>query len=486
VPNRRDVLGLLAWLLPAAYFVVFGVAKLIAPEGTPPRALVGLLDVAPWSAWLRGMGALELAVGLLLVVPRTRPVGRPVAFALVAALTALLALNAEDVKFVADCGCMGALRPSGRGPTEVDLLLVRNAVVLFVIAFGAYLARPAASVGGALGTAGAVAGVVLLAALFAAEKAKSADARDALSAGEAGRSLAAKLGWPLPNLAVKDERGATLGLKDATQPGDHVLVLSTTCPHCAASGPGVQALARRLAGARTSAATAGGDEGPERVLLLVIEEGGPSAAEWLPKNGFGGLPYLRLPRQRDARRLGLDGVPGWIVLDAEGRVAAHEDHGGRASLLDDMAAAGPLADELSTVLWARLARETAGPDVAVGPPQRGPHGGWYAELGTPPGSAGRLFVRAQGQQRAHAVELAVSVSNDGRILGATLLASGSHAGWTAPDLRADVEALRGLTVPEAMRRATERFREDGPGSPEWRAVYMVLEKLPGARTPAGH
>jgi hypothetical protein len=477
VPHRRDVLALLARLLPAAWFAVFGVAKLVAPEGTPPRALAGLLDVAPWSAWLRGMGALELLVGVLLAVPRTRAFGRPVAFTLVAALTALLAMNAEDTAFVSDCGCMGALKPSGRGPTAVDLLLLRNAVVLFVIAFGAYLARPAARLATAAGAAGAVAGVVLLAALFASEKVKAADTKDALEAGQQGRDRAGKLGWRLPDLEARDARGARVTLDGVLLPFDRVLVLSTTCPHCAAAGPGVQALARGLARQGPERA----DPAPARVFLLVVEEGGPPASEWLPKNGFDGLPYARLDRQRQARRLGLDSVPGWIVLDGERRVVAHDAHGGMPSLLDGLAAAGDLAGDLPAALWTRIARAVAGPEAAVGEPRREPSGGWSADLGTPPGSAGRLFVRSAGKQRAHAVEVAVGVGPDGRILGAVPLALGTHAAFLAPDLRAGLAALRGASLAEALERVRARSQGEAVGAAAWRSVHLALERLPGAR-----
>lgn len=473
--TSRRLLEVLAWLLPAAYFVVFGVAKLIAPDGTPPRALEGLVDVAPWGVWLRGMGALELGAGVLLALPRTRPLGRPVAFALVAALTALLAMNAEDTAFVADCGCMGALKPPGRGPTAVDLLLVRNAVVLFVIAFGAYLARAGATVARAAGAAGAVAGVVLLAALFASEKVKGADAKEALQVGSQSRTLAARLGWPIPDLAAKDASGATVGLASVVRPHDRLLVVSTTCPHCKAAAPGVQEVAKRLAA----------EPEPARVLLLVVEEGGPRASEWLAQNGFGGLPYVRLARQRDARRLGLDGVPGWIVLNQERRVAAHEEHGGAVSLLEDLATVGDLAADLPAGLWARIAREVVGAETEVGTPRRDPAGGWSADLGKPPGAAGRLFVRSAGKQRAYTVELAVGVGPDGHLLGAVPLALGSHVSLLVPDLRARLQELRGLTVLEAMARVQGGLKDESAGAPPWRSVYMSLEALPGARTARG-
>lgn len=465
MPTPRTALHTLAWLLPAAFLATTGVAKLLSPQGTAPEALRGLTEVAAWSTWLRAMGVLEVVVAGALLWPRSRAFGRGAAFVLVGALTLLVVLNAHDEHFVSDCGCMGAMGSRRPQSHELELLVLRNVTLLTVLLLGARLARPEVPAGSALRSAGVLGAVLLLAALFAAEKMRAEDLREARDAIDQGQTLASRLGGLLPELAVRDEQGQPLSLRAAVRPGDHLLVLSTTCPHCAALGPEVQALAARV--------TAKG----QRLLLLVIEEGGATAQAWTRDTGMAGLPRLALARRRDGRRIGVEGVPSLLILGPDARIAAHEEHGGFPSLVGALDALSALLPTAPEALWTALARRIAGEQASAGAPQRQPDGSWASPLTLPGGATGRLIVRTGGQRRAHALELAIGLGPDGRLLGLVPLALGSHTALVKPELEAALAPLAGMTVAEAREKVREQSREGLLLPGPLRSVFTLLERL---------
>lgn len=465
MPTPRSVLSTLTWVLPAAFLAATGVAKILGPQGTAPEALRGLTQVAGWSTWLRAMGVLETLVAAALVWPRTRAFGRGAAFVLVGALTLLVVLNAHDEHFVSDCGCMGAMGSRRPQSHELELLVLRNVTLLTVLLLGGRLARPEVPAGSALRSAGVLGAVLLLAALFAAEKMRAEDLREAREAIDQGQTLASRLGGLLPELTVHDEQGQALSLRAAVRPGDHLLVLSTTCPHCAILGAEVQALAARVGG-----------QG-RRLVLLVIEEGGGTAEAWTGEHGMAGLPRLALARRRDGRRLGVEGVPSLLILGPDARIAAHEEHGGFPSLVGALDSLAGLLPTLAGAVWAALAQRVAGEQATAGTPERQPDGSWASPLTLPGGATGRLLVRTGGQRRAHALELAIGLGPDGRLLGLVPLALGSHTALVKPELEAALAPLAGLTVAEAREKVRELSR-DGlllPGP--LRSVFTLLERL---------
>lgn len=469
----RPLLVLLAWLLPAGFFAFTAVAKLVTPEGSAPRLLAGLLGLASWPTWLRVLAVVELAVAGLLVLPRTRRTGRLAAFALLAGLSVLLAIAAADKDFIANCGCMGGLGKSPPRAGQVEWLLLRNGALLFVVALGAYLDGPV-RLAAAAGRAATAAGLVLLATLYTGEHVRRLDAEDAHAADELLADATRSLGWFVPDVPVVDDAGARVSLRAWTRPNDELLVLSTACGHCAGAAPEVKAIAARLA-----------TEKRRLALLLIEAPGAPGAEGWLEAHGFGGLPHARLLWWRDARLIGIDRVPGWLRLDGDARVSAHEVHGGFPSLAASLAAAEEQVPGLSAAAWSLLAQRLAGREAVVRDVRRLRDDGWEAALSGPDGLDARLLVRGDGAVRGFAVELAGALSQDGRLLRLVALATGSHTPLVAPTLAADLEALQGKTLSEARDAARARVGGGSLASGVWRSIHRVLEHWEAATRPFG-
>lgn len=464
-PAPTRVLATLAWLLPAAFLATTGVAKWIEPRGTAPAALRFLTELAPWSTWLRGMGAFELLVAGLLAWRSTRAWGRGVAFALVAGLTLLVVLNAHDARFVADCGCLGTLASRNAPRFDLELLLLRNATILALLLLSARLAVPGVSAGQALRAAGAWGAVILLAGLFAAEKMRWADLRDQREATERGRTFAARLGLALPEVQVADQEGRAGPLSGFVAANDRVLVVSTTCPHCATLAPEAHGLARHVA-------PLGG-----RVVLLVIEDGGPRAKQWVSDHGLADLPWRALERHLDARLLGVEGVPALIVLGPDRRTVAHPEHGGFTSTADALAALGDSGAAAREGFWASLARRLGGEQARAGEAARRPDGSWEAPLRLPGDAVGRLVLRSDGRSKPSGLELAVGLGPDGRVLGLVALGGGSQASMALSDLEQALAPLSGSTVAQA-RDELRRQAQSGLLLPGLLAsAHVILERL---------
>jgi hypothetical protein len=141
-----------AWLL-AAVFVWAAVAKLRAP-GRTARSFEALqLPLARPLAL--GVPVLELVVAALLVL--APPVGGAAAVALLAAFTALLALQVRAGSTVA-CGCFGSAGTEPVGAAD----LVRNAALLLgaIVAQWGTLAAPSLPAVLTVGAAAAIAAMV--------------------------------------------------------------------------------------------------------------------------------------------------------------------------------------------------------------------------------------------------------------------------------------------------------------------------------------
>jgi hypothetical protein len=436
--NSRSLLSLLAFGLPAAFLLTTGIAKQIDPRGTAPEMLAPLLSVMPWSAWLRVVGGLEIVAALLLALPRTRSLGRYVAFALVAAFTVLLAVNASDQRFVSDCGCMGALGGRGPGPGETEALLLRNAVLLALLILSGGLADPSLSVRRALARAGTFSALLFLAAVAGAQHAKAVHEHEARAAESTARDHGSRLSWRIPDLAVTDLEGKEVGLRSAVQAGDDLLVLSTECGHCAEMGAEVHAMA-------DADRAAGG-----RLVLLLIAPRGVSAREWLGAHGMDGVPAVSTPDPLDGFRLGVSLLPCRIRLGPDQRVVAHREHGGFASLVEELGDGSPLPASVRDEVWKAVAEAAAPGSRLASPATRQPDGGYEAPLHLADGADGLLLVRRDGSSRAYAVEVALGLDGSGRILRAVALATGSHAAFDLPELRDLLAALSGRT-PGAAR-----------------------------------
>jgi hypothetical protein len=462
----RRVAAAAAALLPAAFLAVTGIAKWVDPAGTAPDALRPLLRVASWGTWLRAVGALEVVAAVLLALPRTRGAGRVFAFVLVGALTALLVVNAHDERFVSDCGCLGALAARGASPTSADVLLLRNASLLALLVLSALLSSERRSARSAMAWAGAFGVLVLLAAVAGAQRVRAEHQKEMRLLERAGRARAARLGWRLPPLRVRAKDGAEGSLPDVVRPHDELLVVSTDCPHC------VEVVTDAVA--RAEALAAGG----RRLLLLVVEADGTDGVRWASSHGMGGLDVVALARVLDATALGVESVPARLVLDADRRVAAHEDHGGFASLPGALLGSG-LPQPLLSDVWQAVVEAAAPGARLTGALAATDSFGYEASLALPDGTRGRLLVRRDGTTRSRSVEVAIALDDGGRVVGGVPLALGSHAALDPQAVRAVLEEIRGRTLDDAKRHLREVPAVGLGRGPAARSLYLALERAAG-------
>lgn len=459
-PPLARLAMLLAALLPALVLLASGLAKWIAPGGTLPRSLSEHVAPATFAAGLQALGVLEVLLAVGLVLPRTRALARYGAFLLLGLLSAFVAWNAGDTAFVRDCGCMGALKPEGPlFGTHVGLL-ARNAALAFLVAWSAYLDRPRLlRPGAAAGAAAVAAGVLLLGTLYVAERSQVDGLQERLAWHVGGRMNAERLGWGLPDVGVRDARGRAQGLLDVLQPYDTLVFFSTTCPHCERAAPRWSAEAAELA------------RQGRRLLLVVVSEAGGSASEWLARHGAGDVPYVVALDPESLATLGVAGVPFRIVVDADGRVVAHEGYGAPVSLLADLATAAPAWPDGADRLWAALAQRAFGDGARLqGAPRPLPRGA-EALVESDAGALGRLRVLGCAQPGARALETAYALDSAGRVVWADVLAAGPFA-TRLDEVRQALAALRGAFPADGLAALDERLRAD----PELGSVLAAVRE----------
>ncbi|MFM8980174.1 MAG: MauE/DoxX family redox-associated membrane protein [Planctomycetia bacterium] len=416
---RRRLLLRLCDLLPALFLLLSGGAKLAFPGGTQPRALADWLDASTYASALRALGALELLLGAGLLARRTRAGARATALLLVAGFTAFLAWNAADSAFLGDCGCLGALKL----PETAASLLARNALLLGLLAAGALAAARPAWTLGQVARQATLLGLLAFALAWGLAGMQRAEglARKAQRLAQ-GRAHAERVGWKLPEVAVRRADGTRSTLAAVVQPHDTLLFFSTRCAHCEREAPAWAEEAAALA-------AAGG-----RLLLVAASEAGGPARDFLARHGAAGVAHAVLVDPADLAQVGADSVPLRILLDGEARVAAHLVHGGSGSLLEALATAAEAWPGARESLWAALAQQAFGPGAQpAGPEQpllRGARRPVAAAGGQP---AGWLVVLASPRPAAEALEVAYALVG-GRIAWARLL--------VAAPLLGPVERLR--------------------------------------------
>lgn len=460
----RALLGLATWALPAVVLATSGVAKLIAPGGTPPRLLLSLWGGNGYPLLMRLLGAVELATAAALIVPRARRAGRLAAFGLLAAFSLFAALNAQDTAFVQNCGCLGALDAAvGVGHGLVPMLL-RNACLLVLVCLGWGLEEdPPLSWRAAGERAVGLVGLLLLGSLYIGERALHADARGRLTAGSVGQQRSAAEGWMLPDLALRTDSGEVVGAQRWLQGGDRVLFLTTSCPHCERAAPHWARWAERLAAAG------------QRLLLIAVDESGGPFPAFLDRHGLAHLPHAVLEHPLDFSALGLVGVPALVVVNADLRVTLHEEIAPGPSLLEPLTRLASVLPESASAVLGELARRLLGPEAHVGLPQPAQDHvlGWAVTVDQAPGAY--LLAAHTAGYPSHGLELAFAVDAQGRLAGAQVTALAPLLQELAPDLDAELEALRGRPLDQAAEHARSAAQSGGLSAPAWRAVGQMLE-----------
>lgn len=329
---------LAARLLLAAVFAVAGVGKLARREQT--EATLGKFGVAPGArpGLAIALPLAELAVAIGLLPAGTAPWAALAAFLLLSAFTAgiVRVLRGEEE---VDCNCFGALAPSRISGWTLARNLGLMAVAGFVVAAG--LDDPGASATAWIGDLGATALVGILAglALLAAALnfafswqlmkqngrlvAQLEAASPAAAAPSGPKGLAP--GTPAPSFALADLDGRTVELDDLLD-ADRDLVLIFSDPGCGACEP----LFPQLGPLQRDEAS-----GPLPVVISLGELAANQA-----KADKHGLEQMLIAADFElARSYGVNGMPGAVLVDRDGRVAGDPAVGAVAvqTLLDEVA-----------------------------------------------------------------------------------------------------------------------------------------------------
>lgn len=330
---------LVARLLLAAVFVVAGVGKLLRREET--EATLGKFGVAEAlrSPLAVALPLTELAIAVGLLPAATAPWAGLAAFLLLAAFTvgvARVLRGGEEV----ECNCFGSLAPS----RVSGWTLARNGGLMVLAGFvaGAGWSEPGPGALAWIGdldattAVGILAGIALLAAAlnFAfswqlmKQNGRLVAELDAASAGidAAKGPKGLPLGEMAPAFTLPTLAGRPVELDELLDDGRRLLLFFSD-PHCSACEPLLPEIGRLQ---RDPAAN-------PRVAVLGLGE----VEANLEKVEKHGLELVLLQEDFElARSLGINGMPGALLLDEEGRIASEPAVGGLAvsRLLDSLAA----------------------------------------------------------------------------------------------------------------------------------------------------
>jgi uncharacterized membrane protein YphA (DoxX/SURF4 family)/peroxiredoxin len=316
---------LAARLVLAAVFVVAAVAKLVDLPGSRRSLEQFGVPVRLGPAVAVVLPLMELAVAVALVPVGSAWIAALAATALLLALTAgVAAALARGVE--AECHCFGRVSSRPVGPATLARNLALVGVALFVVVAGAADAGTSATGWvGELSTFDAMAvGVGTLLALGLAFNAaflfqlfrqngrlwaELEELRAATGRGSgSGPVPEVQLGEFMPAFELPDLAGRLHELEDLLDDGNGLLLFFTD-PGCSACDPLLPEVARRQRDP---------GDGPRPVLISVGDADRNRAK--VSEHGFE-LVLLQedfeLPR-----RLGINGMPGAVVLDSEGRVAS--------------------------------------------------------------------------------------------------------------------------------------------------------------------
>ena len=328
----------------SAVFAVAAVGKLLDRPGTV-ESLAGFGVPARARAFVAvALPVFELTIAVALI-----PVGSA-AWAALAATLLLAVFSVAVARVLArgervDCNCFGSLstRPVGRRTLIRNLVLLAAALFLTVAGWG----DAGTSAVGWLGDLGAtetalvaVAAVLAIAAIvnftFSWQLLKQ-NGRLVAELGELrgrldGSGSHARIGEPAPEFDLPALSGGRVTLEEllAERRGLTIVFSDPDCGACDPLLPAVGRLQRDRGG---------------RSPLVVISRG--NAADNLVKASEHGLETVLLEDEfRLARSLGVNGMPGAVMLDVEGRIADVPALGteGVAELLTSLGAADDLIE----------------------------------------------------------------------------------------------------------------------------------------------
>lgn len=448
-----------SWAIVALVFLVSGIAKVVSPSGTTPLAFAGLGDRYPF--FLRGLGALEVLLAMAIVRRRSRVRGLCVAAASLVAFSVFVAWNATDFSFVGNCGCFGGLRVSSG---YYLWLVLRNALAAILATAGA----AAAARGGwrASPTSWRLTGVFvagLLVPVIVGEMRLRAYSYDTIGAMLDAQELDGFQGRRLPAFDLVAADGRLISSVELFRPGDRLVFLSRSCPHCRALGP-------ELSGLSAAQAPNG------RRVVLVLIDSAVVPPEWPRSLGCGDLPVYATRDRLAVARLGASSVPRFIALGDDGEVVFNESFPLAPSFWKSLDLVDRRVEGVAAEVWNRIAAGIfgAGAECRRRPEIAGGIGIAVVQRGDV--GVGRLVVVHEGARTGDEVEMALGLDPEGRIRGVVPLSAGAYVRTFFPAV-AFVDSLRGLSPADAESLTLRHLSASRLEWPVWRALQQGLHRL---------
>jgi methylamine dehydrogenase accessory protein MauD len=350
------VVTLIARLALAAVFALAALTKLGRRTETESTLEAFGFPVRLRPPVATALPVVELAIAAALLLAASAPYAAVAALLLLAAFSVAVARTLARGEEV-DCNCFGSLGEDrvSRWTLLRDLVLMVPATFVVATGWGDPGPSAVAWIGGLDGSAAALAlaGVALaVAALGFAfawqlmrQNGRLLTRLEALegSAGALTVTRPKRTGKPVPSFALPDLSGREVSLEGLLAAGRELLLVFTD-PGCHACNPVLPEVGRRQR-------EPGG--GP---LPVVMSLGGPE--ENRVKASEHGLELVLLQGDFElARALGVSGMPGAVLVDREGRIAAEpaEDTERVGALLAATATAptAPEATLRTTAAWGR-------------------------------------------------------------------------------------------------------------------------------------
>ena len=402
----------LLWLIPTGLFLASGLSKILAPVGTAPLLVSGVVDRIPYSTMLRSLGFAEVCLAVLVFVPRHRRVALFGIMGALAAFSLFVALNAADQRLIGNCGCFGVLDPTrGHSTQYFGWLILRNAVIGLLAVIGALIHGK----------------------------------------GVAGRR------WPSGTLMAGDATSSDAAL----QAGDHVFFVGANCGHCRSLGPDLQRYDQslRAIGCR---------------VVLVVTDKPQVPIGFLKEIGCEDVVAFASSDRNAILRLGVTGVPKLLVLGSERQVIYNEAFPTPATFWKSVELGNKRIPEFSRLISDAVVRGMFGDSARCTDPLVLMSGVYQSEIIGTAEEGLRLYVVVEGARLGDTLELAIGVDSDGRIRRGIPLDVG--ASFRVMDSVVPmVDYLVGMSVTDAMTTADNgancrRYKENsGCGAPlDWR------------------
>ena len=315
-----STLLLVARVALGAVFAVAAIGKLADRDGSREAAERFGVPTGVAGPVTIGLPAMEMAVAIGLILTPT------FAWAAVGAAALLVIFSVALVRPLArgedfDCHCLGAVGSAHVGPSA----LARNAGLLALAGFVAVAGwhnrgESVLSAAADLGAVAIVLGVaMIIQGAFSWQLFKQngrllervSDLEDALKPGREPPAGQLAIGDPAPTFSLPDLNGRTVSLEELLRPGRGVVIVFTD-PACAHCNPLLPALGR----ARSN----------HQPPLAVISRG-PHEENQAKAQEHGIAPLLL---QRDfevSEAYGNYGLPGAVLIDAQGRIASERAGG---------------------------------------------------------------------------------------------------------------------------------------------------------------